>query len=127
MHVIFVEFVAKGEPEDGEFKGFLPDGIDWREGGGGTEYGEGYVGRQWIADAATDAQVAEFKREWDLDDRDSEPNMGMLVDTGQHLESSHWDIPGDDWNVGGVSPVAWATVRISERVTVGAYAPVRSS
>lgn len=85
-----------------------------------SEYvGEGFATyhRKW-AGIITEAKWNELASDWSLEPSDSEPNMGILTEYGW-MPSDSWNLEGMDWNVGGSTPIAFASVRISPPYTFG--------
>lgn len=72
---------------------------------------EGSWERVWSGLVSEDT-YQRLAKNWSLDEADSEPNLGILTEYG-HLESLHFDFDGMDWNVGGITPIIHATLRVS--------------
>jgi hypothetical protein len=73
--------------------------------------------REVIASGAiTSDQLARLRDEWCLDTEDAVPCMGFLGDLGDGLPRMYaderHDIDGMDWNMGGYSPIMFATLSI---------------
>jgi hypothetical protein len=67
--------------------------------------------RKW-AGTISESTYEKLANDWNLDPEDSEPNLGMLTEYG-HLESLAFDFDGMDWNAGGETPIAYASLRVS--------------
>jgi hypothetical protein len=89
--------------------------LPWRE-SGETDYGDGIVGVQYTAEVSDEA-FETFARDWALADYDDEPNLGAITERG-HVSGAHYDFGGDEWNAGGVTPVASVSLFVSEPLTI---------
>lgn len=88
-----------------------------------TERGEEYEDMPDIATRKFVGIVTEkvwdrLASDWDMTEDDSEPNMGILTEFG-FMPSDSWTHDGMDWNMGGISMIAFVDVRVSPRYTFG--------
>jgi len=87
-----------------------------------TDAGEEYEDYPDIATRKFVGLVSEptwqrFADDWCLTDEDSEPNLGILTEYG-HLPGGRWNVDGMDFNLGGVSLIAFVDVSASPTLAV---------
>jgi hypothetical protein len=85
----------------------------------GEEYGEfSNIATRKFVGIVTEKGWGKLADAWSLEVEDSEANMGILTEYGW-MPSDSWNIGGMDWNLGGVTPIAFVDVRVSPRYTFG--------
>jgi hypothetical protein len=100
------------------FNGRIPQGlVVTEEDDGGAYAGVGAVLHRKFAGPMRHEDLETFRREWDLDHEQSEPNLGMLTEYGL-LPGDRFNFDGMDWNVGGVTPILCVDVSIFDAVSL---------
>lgn len=61
----------------------------------------------------TAEEWAKLCNDWSIDPEDSEPNLGSITEYG-HLEALAFNWDGEEWNVGGWTPIEYITMYVSE-------------
>jgi len=85
----------------------LPTAGTWNETSSGEERTHKFVAE------LTNSEWEALKDEWSIDVKDSEPNLGILTGFGQ-LDAWAFNFDGMDWNLGGVTPIDYATLYVGE-------------